>query len=86
MQIKNGTDNDHVYSDSYASTGEKHWKVCTLCGITALEGGHTYDTDNQCTVCGRESGKRIYWDETELTFEINEHTNYGQTDNYFVKI
>ena len=48
---KQGSFDDHDWSEEYLSDGEYHWRKCTLCGATNERGTHIEGPYGNCTVC-----------------------------------
>ena len=44
---------DHAWSEVWSYDTDEHWKVCMRCGEidTENKAGHTYNSDNKCTIC-----------------------------------
>lgn len=45
---------EHVYSEEWSHTEQKHWRRCTHCDIDIDEGDHVFDNicDTDCNTCG----------------------------------
>ena len=48
---------DHSYSETYATDGNDHWKVCTVCQTAGTKETHTWDTEGYCSVCNMTNNK-----------------------------
>ena len=57
----------------------RHSLTCEYCGYHIVE-NHTFDAYGKCTKCDSKGGTNqgVYWKETELIFEMSEHSNFGE--------
>ena len=56
---------DHSYSETYATDGNDHWKVCTVCQAEGTKENHQWDTEGYCSVCNMTNNK--FFSFTEVT-------------------
>ena len=69
---------DHTYPETYQHNQYTHWLICTVCK-EKISSNHVYDeAKSQCSICERPSKNYVYWRETQLIFEMSEHSQYGE--------
>ena len=67
-----------------STTATTHTVFCRKCHYTVSDEQHSFDQTGVCEVCGINrgpnpgSGENVYWKETELIFEMSEHSQYGE--------